>query len=44
MELNHTRNEEKKTTDYIVTVTDSELEEFKEKTGWIKIYFLYHGC
>jgi hypothetical protein len=31
MEINHTRNEEKKTTDYIVTVTDSELEEFKEK-------------
>ena len=31
MELNPIRNEEKKTTDYIVTVTDSELEEFKEK-------------
>ena len=31
MNLKHKRNEERKTTEYIVTVKDSELKEYKEK-------------
>ena len=31
MDLKHRRNEEKKTTDYIVTVKDSELQQYKER-------------
>ncbi len=31
MILKHMRNEEKKTTDYIVTVKDSELQQYKER-------------
>ncbi|MEL7669138.1 hypothetical protein [Methanobacterium sp.] len=30
MELKHKRNEEEKTREYTVTVTDSELNQFKE--------------
>lgn len=30
MNLKRRRNEEKKTTDYIVTVTDSELDQYKK--------------
>ena len=30
MNLKHRRNEEKKTTDYIVTIKDNELEKYKE--------------
>lgn len=31
MELKHKRNEEEKSTEYTVTVTDSELIQFKER-------------
>ncbi len=31
MDLKHKRNEKEKTTDYIVTVTDSELCQYKER-------------
>jgi len=31
MDLKQKRNEKQKTTDYIVTVKDSELKEYKEK-------------
>lgn len=31
MELKHKRNEEEKTTEYTVTVTDSELNQFKKR-------------
>ncbi len=30
LDLKHRRNEKEKTTDYIVTVTDSELQQYKE--------------
>ena len=30
MDLKHQRNEEKKTTDYIITLNDRELHEYKE--------------
>jgi hypothetical protein len=31
MELEHRRNEKEKKTDYIVTVTDNELNQFRER-------------
>ena len=31
MDLKHRRNEEEKTTEYIVTVKDSELNQYKER-------------
>lgn len=31
MELKHRRNEKEKKTEYIVTVTDNELNQFKER-------------
>ncbi len=31
MELKHNRNEEEKITEYIVSVSDSELNQFKER-------------
>ena len=31
MELKHIRNEKEKKTEYIITVTDNELNQFKER-------------